>query len=69
MKAIDDFFYAKESILLLVTQDVGLFDKNERGILEETLGLRNKCEHPGKYRPGPKKVSSFVEDVINVVFG
>lgn len=68
IKTIDDFCYVKESTLLLVAQDVGLYDKNERGILEDALGLRNKCGHPGKYSPGPKKVSSFVEDVINVVF-
>jgi len=24
--------------------------------------------HPVKYKPGEKKVSSFIEDVVNVVF-
>lgn len=68
IKRIDDLSRIKESTLLLVAQDLGLFDKNERGILEDALNLRNKCGHPGKYRPGPKKVSSFIEDVGGVIF-
>lgn len=65
---VDDLVLVKESILLLAAQELGLFDKNERGALEECLNLRNKCGHPGKYKPGPKKVSSFIEDVIGIVF-
>jgi len=68
IKRRDDLVYIKESTLLLVSQEFGIFDKNERGILEEALNLRNKCGHPGKYKPGPKKVSSFIEDIINTVF-
>ena len=65
---IDDLAYIKESTLLLTAQDLGVFDKNERGTLEEALNLRNKCGHPGKYSPGPKKVSSFIEDITGIVF-
>lgn len=65
---IDDLSYLKESKLLLVAQELGLFDKNERAILDDALDLRNKCGHPGNYKPGPKKVSSFVEDVVGIVF-
>jgi hypothetical protein len=36
--------------------------------LEEALNLRNRCGHPTKYRPGEKKVSSFIEDVAGIVF-
>jgi len=68
IKRRDDLVYIKESTLLLVSQELGIFDKNERGILEEALNLRNKCGHPGKYKPGPKKVSSFIEDIISIVF-
>ena len=25
--------------------------------------------HPGKYRPGVKKVSAFIEDITSIVFG
>lgn len=64
----DDLVLVKESVLLLVAQELGIFDKNQRGILEECLNLRNKCGHPGKYKLGQKKVSSFIEDLIGIVF-
>jgi hypothetical protein len=65
---LDDLVLVKESTLLLAAQDLGVFDKNQRGVLEECLNLRNKCGHPGKYKLGPKKVSSFLEDLIGIVF-
>lgn len=68
IKGIDDFAYVKESTLLLAAQEVGIYDKNERSTLEEALNLRNKCGHPGKYKPGPKKAASFIEDVSTIVF-
>jgi len=68
IKRIDDLSYIKESTLLFTAQELGLFDKNQRGVLEDALELRNKCGHPGKYKPGPKKVSSFIEDVVGIVF-
>ncbi len=68
VRGVDDLAYVKESILLLAAQEPGLFDKNQRGVLEACLDLRNKCGHPGKYKVGPKKVSSFIEDLVNTVF-
>lgn len=66
---LDDFAYIKESILLLVANDLGIFDKNQCSVLiNQCLDLRNKCGHPGKYSPGPKRVSSFIEDLINTLF-
>lgn len=65
---VDDLVLVKEATLLLASQDLGLFDKNQKSVLEECLNLRNKCGHPGKYKIGPKKVSSFIEDVVNIVF-
>jgi hypothetical protein len=65
---VDDLVYIKESTLILVAQDLGIYDKNERGVLEDCLELRNKCGHPGKYKIGPKKVSSFIEDLVGIVF-
>lgn len=65
---IDDFAYIKEKILLLCAQDLGIFDKGQRDILEVSLDLRNNCGHPGKYDPGSKKVSSYIEDLIGIVF-
>ncbi len=65
---LDDLVLVKESVLLLATQDLGLFDKNQRTVLDGCLDLRNKCGHPGKYKIGPKKVGGFIEDVIGIVF-
>lgn len=64
---VDDFAYVKENVVLKTGQEVGLFDKNEHGILEECLNLRNKCGHPGKYKPTEYKTGGFIEDIINIV--
>lgn len=66
---LDHFAYIKESTLLLAIEGIGMMDKNQRQMLEHALDLRNKCGHPGKYNPGPKKVSAFIEDVLKIVFG
>jgi hypothetical protein len=54
--------------MLLAAEGIGALDKNERTTLEDALDLRNKCGHPTKYNPGIVKASSFVEDVIGIVF-
>ncbi|MEM8835112.1 MAG: hypothetical protein AAGD00_04750 [Planctomycetota bacterium] len=69
IRKVDHLSYVQESALLLISEQLGLFDRNERAELEKCLDLRNRCGHPGKYRPGPKKVSSFIEDVSVIVFG
>ncbi len=68
VKTIDQFAYIKDKTVLLASLELGLFDKNEKGTLEEALDLRNRCGHPGKYKPGVKKVSSFIEDLVSIVF-
>lgn len=65
----DDFSYVKDGTLIELTGDLGIFDKSERKRLAEALDLRNDCGHPVKYRPGEKKVSSFIEDLLQVVLG
>lgn len=65
----DDFSFVKDSTLIELTGDLAIFDKSQRKRLMEGLDLRNDCGHPVKYRPGEKKVSSFVEDLLQVVFG
>lgn len=65
---IDHFSYIKDKVTILGALELGIIDKNEKDILEENLNLRNKCGHPGKYKPGPKKASSFIEDVVSIVF-
>ena len=68
IKKVDDLVLVKESVLLLSLQELGLVDKNQRSVLEDCLNLRNKCGHPGKYKVGEKKVSSFIEDLVGIVF-
>ena len=65
---IDDFAYIKDSISLLAAVDLGLLDKTEKDTLKEALNLRNRCGHPAKYKPGVKKVSSFIEDIVSIIF-
>jgi len=68
MKSLDDFAHVKDATTLLAAQDLGILDKNQKDTLTEALNLRNRCGHPGKYRPGVKKVSAFVEDITSIVF-
>jgi hypothetical protein len=68
LSRVEDFAYMKDKTTLLALQDLGIVDKGQRGTLEEALNLRNRCGHPTKYRPGEKKVSSFIEDVTGIVF-
>lgn len=68
VKTLDHFAYIKDSLTLMVSQELGLFDKNEKGILEDALNLRNRCGHPSKYKPREKKISGFVEDITSIVF-
>jgi hypothetical protein len=68
VRKIDDFAHVREKIVLLATENLGLFDKNQRSTLEDCLDLRNRSGHPSKYSPGPKKVSSFIEDLVGIVF-
>ena len=69
IKSIDDFAYIKDATTLLAAKDLGILDKNEKDVLTEALNLRNRSGHPGKYRPGVKKVSAFIEDITSIVFG
>ena len=68
VKTIDQFAYIKDKTVLLVSLELNMFDKNQKDTLQEALNLRNRCGHPGKYKPGVKKVSSFIEDLISIVF-
>ena len=65
---MEDFAYIRDATALLAFQDLGVIDKGEKTTLEEALNLRNRCGHPTKYSPGIKKASSFIEDVLGIVF-
>jgi len=67
VKTIDDFAYIKDVTQLLAMKELGLCDKAQKDVLDQCLDLRNKCGHPTKYSPGPKRVSAFIEDLVNVI--
>jgi len=69
INSLDDFAYVPDNLLLLAAQDLQLFDKSQKTILEHGLDLRNHSGHPAKYDPGGKKASSFIEDMLSIVFG
>jgi len=68
VSSVEDFAYIKDSTVLLSAQELKIFDKSEKETLEEALKLRNRCGHPGKYKPKEKKVSGFIEDSLSIVF-
>lgn len=65
---VDDFAYIKDAVLLQALFDLNIVDKGEKATLEESLNLRNRCGHPTRYKPGINKASSFIEDVVGLVF-
>ncbi|SRR5260370_12932564 len=68
LRTLDDFAGVKDKFALLAMRELGKIDKGEWATLEEGLNLRNRCGHPTRYTPGAKKVSSFAEDLIGIVF-
>jgi len=65
---LEDFAYVRDATASLAFQELGILDKGEKTTLGEALDLRNRCGHPRQYKPGVKKASSFIEDVVGVVF-
>lgn len=68
VNSIEDFAYIKDRVILEVTAEISIYDKNTKNVLIECLDLRNKCGHPSIYKPKPIKVAAFLEDVVNNVF-
>lgn len=68
ISSLDHFSYIKDRTTLLAAQDMGFVDKSEKDTLQDALNLRNRCGHPAKYKPGEKKVSSYIEDLMQVAF-
>lgn len=65
---LEDFAYIRDATALLAFQELGILDKGEKTTMGEALDLRNRCGHPTNYKPGVKKASSFIEDVVGIVF-
>ncbi len=68
IRTINDFSYILEGVQLKAACDLGEIDKNEKAILENCLGLRNNCGHPGQYKPEKLKALAFLEDLITIIF-
>ena len=68
LRKVEDFAGVNDKTFLLAARDLSLIDKGQWTILQQALDLRNQCGHPSKYKPGPKKVSALLEDLITIVF-
>jgi len=69
VKNIDSFEYIKDETTIQLSERIGIFSKFEKNeLINNCLGLRNKCGHPSNYKPKNQKVKSFVEEVLNMVY-
>lgn len=69
IKVIEDFEYIKDEYLLELACRLKKIDKTIKEELKNTcLDLRNKCGHPGNYKPKAQKIKSFVEDIIGMLY-
>jgi hypothetical protein len=66
---LEDFEYVKDSNLLDLACRLKIIDKHKKDELKNTcLDLRNKCGHPGNYKPKEQKIKAFVEDIIGMLY-
>ena len=66
---IDSFEYIKDETTIHLSERIGLFSKFEKNeLINNCLGLRNKCGHPSSYKPEIQRVKSFVEEVLNMIY-
>ncbi|MGH8823315.1 MAG: hypothetical protein ACRDVN_02415, partial [Jiangellaceae bacterium] len=65
---VEDMAQINDKTALLAMRDIGMIDKGEWTILGHALDLRNQCGHPSRYKPGANKASSFIEDLVGIVF-
>lgn len=69
IKNIDSFEYIKDETTIHLAEKVGVFSKFEKNeLINNCLGLRNKCGHPSNYKPEIQRVKSFVEEVLNMIY-
>jgi len=69
IKVIEDFGYIKDEFLLELACNIKVLDKTRKEELKNTcLDLRNKCGHPGNYKPKSQKIRAFVEDIIGMLY-
>jgi len=70
IKTVESFQHYKDQTVLDLTEKVGVFDKQQKEeLIKVCLGLRNKCGHPTNFKPEIHRINSFVENIINIVYG
>jgi hypothetical protein len=67
VRAKDDFGELKESVFIETCKSAGIISKDVRKLLDEKLGIRNTCAHPGDVTIPESKVASFIEDLVDNV--
>lgn len=68
VRNVDDFLFIKDKVIIEASADLKMFDKVEKSTLLECLNLRNKCAHPSKNKPKPSSVTSFMEELLGIIF-
>jgi hypothetical protein len=69
IKVVEDFEYIKDEFLLDLACNIKVMDKTIKEELKNTcLDLRNRCSHPGNYKPKAQKIKAFVEDIIGMLY-
>ena len=58
----------KESQLLVVGHELGLYDKSALKLLTADLDVRNACAHPTDVSVGTHKVEAFLEEVMTLLY-
>ncbi len=69
IKVLEDFEYIKDEFLLDLACNIKVLDKTTKEELKNTcLDLRNRCSHPGNYKPKAQKIKAYVEDIIGMLY-
>jgi len=69
IRVLEDFEYIKDEFLLDLACNIKVLDKTTKEELKNTcLDLRNRCSHPGNYKPKAQKIKAYVEDIIGMLY-
>jgi hypothetical protein len=69
IRKVDDLLYLRESQVVQLGEDAGMYNRNARKLLLERLELRNLCGHPTGYVPGREETVIFAESLILNILG
>lgn len=58
----------KESEIIQLCEDIGVFGKNVKTQLSQCLDRRNACGHPNDYKARPQQVRSDIEFLLDHIF-